>query len=103
QDAARSDDNLTLSEETTSNISDKPSPLVLGISAVIALILIGFFSFRAMENNAGVTVAELTPEVELTATPQITATPTPLALEAQDDIIRDGDDERTVAYPVSLQ
>src|SRR5690606_13679482 len=31
QDAAQNDDNLALSEETTSNISDKPSPLVLAI------------------------------------------------------------------------
>jgi hypothetical protein len=36
-------------------------------------------------------------------TPVVTSTPTPLALEAQDDIIEDGDDERTIAYPVSLQ
>jgi hypothetical protein len=48
-------------------------------------------------------IAEATPEVDATVTPIITPTPTPLALEAQDDIIQDGDDERTTAYPVSLQ
>ncbi|MEL6527510.1 MAG: hypothetical protein AAFQ07_17550, partial [Chloroflexota bacterium] len=50
-----------------------------------------------------IAVAELTPELEPTETPIVTPTPTPLALEVQDDIIEDGDDERTVAYPVSLQ
>ena len=69
----------------------------------MAVVLIGFFLLRGASNNDGVAVAELTPEVEPTETPMVTPTPTPLALEAQDDIIEDGDDERTVAYPVSLQ
>ena len=95
--AWQSDDGLALPEETISNISDKPSPIVLIVGAVIVLVMMGFFLFRVTDSKDGIAVAELTPEIELTATP------TPLALEAQDNVIQDGDDERTVAYPVSLQ
>ena len=38
-----------------------------------------------------------------TPTPEVSPTPTPLALEAQDDVITGGDSERAVAYPVNLQ
>lgn len=103
QDAAKNDDGLELPEETTTSMGDKPSLILIVAGIVMAVVLVGFFLFRATGNNEGVEVAELTPEVESTATPQVTATPTPLALEVQDDIIQDGDDERTVAYPVSLQ
>ncbi|MBZ0293558.1 MAG: hypothetical protein K8L99_13405, partial [Anaerolineae bacterium] len=34
---------------------------------------------------------------------EVSPTPTPLALEAQDDVITGGDRERAVAYPVNLQ
>ncbi|MEM9954330.1 MAG: hypothetical protein AAF846_22155 [Chloroflexota bacterium] len=103
QDAAKSDDGLLLPEESTSSATQKPSPLILIAGVVMAVVLIAFVLLRGGSNNDGVAVAELTPEVEPTETPIVTSTPTPLALEAQDDIIEDGDDERTVAYPVSLQ
>jgi hypothetical protein len=45
----------------------------------------------------------MTPESSLTPTPEVSPTPTPLALEAQDDVITDGDADRAVAYPVNLQ
>ena len=103
QDAAKSDDGLVVPEESTTGVAQKPSPVILIAGVVMAVVLIGFFLVRDGGNNDGVAVAELTPDVEPTETPMITPTPTPLALEAQDDIIEDGDDERTVAYPVSLQ
>lgn len=101
QDAARSDDGLVLPEESTTSATQKPSPMILIAGVVMAVVLIGFVLLRGGNNSDG--VAELTSEVEPTETPMVTPTPTPLALEAQDDIIEDGDDERTVAYPVSLQ
>ena len=103
QDAAKSDDGLVVPEESATDAIQKPSPVILIAGVVMAVVLIGFVLFRGGSNNDGVAVAELTPEVEPTETPVVTSTPTPLALEAQDDIIEDGDDERTVAYPVSLQ
>lgn len=103
QEAAKIDDGLALPEATKNNMSDKPSSVILVVGTLIALVLVGIFLFRGIGNNNGIAVAELTPELDFTATPQMTATPTPLALEAQDDVIQDGDDERTVAYPVSLQ
>src|SRR5690606_7043318 len=40
----------------------------------------------------------------LTPTPELSPTPTPLALEAQDDVIGSSDSkQRVVAYPVNLQ
>ena len=103
QDAAKSDDGLVLPEESTTSATQKPLPVIMIAGVVMAVVLIGFFLLRGGSNNDGVAVAELTPEIEPTETPVVTPTPTPLALEAQDDIIEDGDDERTVAYPVSLQ
>ncbi|MEM9954505.1 MAG: hypothetical protein AAF846_23050 [Chloroflexota bacterium] len=103
QNAAKSDDGLVLPEESTTSASTKPSPLILIAGVVMAVVLIGFVLLRSGSNNDWIAVAELTPEFEPTETPVVTPTPTPLALEAQDDIIEDGDDERTVAYPVSLQ
>ncbi len=103
QDAAQKDEGLILPDETTTSTVDKPSPIVIIVGVAIAVALIGFFLLRGASNNDGIAVAELTPEVEPTETPQMTATPTPLALEAQDNIIEGGDDERAIAYPVSLQ
>jgi hypothetical protein len=48
-------------------------------------------------------VAEVTAEISATATPDANPTLTPLALEAQDDVITGGDSARAVAYPVNLQ
>ncbi|MEL6408231.1 MAG: hypothetical protein AAFR81_27950 [Chloroflexota bacterium] len=103
QDTAKSDDGLVLSDDNTTDATQKPSPMIMIAGVVIAVILMGFFLLRGGSNERGIAVAELTPELEPTETPIVTPTPTPLALDVQDDIIRDGDDERTIAYPVSLQ
>lgn len=103
QDAAKSDEGLAVPKENTTSMTQKPSPVIMIAGVVMAVVLIIFVLLRSGNNNDGIAVAELTPEVEPTETPMVTSTPTPLALEAQDDIIEDGDDERTVAYPVSLQ
>jgi hypothetical protein len=52
------------------------------------------------QNTAGLETTELTTE---TPTPEFSPTPTPLALEAQDEVIEGGDRTRAVAYPVNLQ
>jgi hypothetical protein len=48
-------------------------------------------------------VAEALPTLTPTVTPVMSPTPTPLALEAQDNVIQGGDPERVVTYPVNLQ
>ncbi|MEL6403869.1 MAG: hypothetical protein AAFR81_05865 [Chloroflexota bacterium] len=103
QDAAKNDEGAITEHSTTENVASTLSPLVIGVGVVMAILLMGIFLFRGSGDDSTVEVAELTPAVEPTITPQMTPTPTPLALDVQDDIIRDGDDERTVAYPVSLQ
>lgn len=104
QEAARNDEGLDIADDTVQSVSDKPSPIIMVALAIVALGLIGFFLLRGGgDNESAVEIAEMTAEAEITGTPIVTPTPTPLALEAQDDIIEDGDDERTIAYPVSLQ
>ena len=103
QQAAKNDDALDTPEDTSQTTGSKPSPRVMGAGLVLALILIAFLFLRGGSDNEATDAPELTPEVAATATPVITPTPTPLALEAQDNIIEDSDDERAIAYPVSLQ
>ncbi|MEL6525424.1 MAG: hypothetical protein AAFQ07_06900, partial [Chloroflexota bacterium] len=103
QDAAKNDEGAITEHSTTENTASTPSPIVIGVGVFIAILLIGVLLFSGTGDDSAVEVAELTPTIEPTITPQMTSTPTPLALDVQDDIIRDGDDERTVAYPVSLQ
>lgn len=102
QEAAKNDDMLVSSEERPDR-SDKPPIFVLVMGTILVVMMVAIFLYQANQGNSDPVVAEATSELEASATPQQTATPTPLALEAQDDIIQDGDDERRIAYPVSLQ
>lgn len=101
QSAAKTSDTLDLPDTAFSKTSDKPSPKVVIFLVVMGLMLLAFFLMRGGSSDES--SAELSTDPTHTSTPQVSPTPTPLALEAQDDVIQGGDSERAVAYPVNLQ
>ena len=68
---------------------------------LLLVCFIGLFLLRS--GGGGSDDTNLTTTPTETATPEVQPTVTPLALEAQDDVITGGDSERAVAYPVNLQ
>jgi hypothetical protein len=104
QEAARENDLPDASDDAQAATSSKPSPKVLLVMGLLALVFVAVLLPRLLgggSSNEG--EMEVTPEVSPTPTPVVSPTPTPLALEAQDDVITGGDQERAVAYPVNLQ
>ncbi|MEQ8672787.1 MAG: hypothetical protein RLP44_26910 [Aggregatilineales bacterium] len=102
QDAARSNDSLETKDDST-HTRAKPSAKVI-IIAMMLVIVVGFVMMRVLGGGGGSDLnAESTEEPTTSPTPEISPTPTPLALEAQDDVISGGDSSRETAYPVNLQ
>ena len=99
QDAARRDERMTQPETGTTAKSGKPSGKVL---AVMGALTIGMMALLLIHSVGGGN-AEATPEVDVTTTLRADVTPTPLALEAQDDVIQGGDNSRAPFYPINLQ
>ncbi len=104
QDAARENDLPDVSDEAQTRTSGKPSPKVLLMMGLLALIFVGVLLPRLLGGGSSKnSELEVAAEVSPTPPPGVSPTPTPLALEAQDDVITGGDRERAVAYPVNLQ
>ena len=104
QEAARENDLPDTLEDVQSTAASKPSPkvmLVMGLLALVFVVALLPRLFGGGNSNEG--GLEVTAEVSPSPTPEVSPTPTPLALEAQDDVITGGDRERAVAYPVNLQ
>jgi hypothetical protein len=101
QDAARSNALTESPDADTPVKSGKPSPKLLAALFIGGLIFGAILLLRPSGNRATTVSADVTPIPSLTA--EVSPTPTPLALEAQDDVIQAGDTARAVAYPVSLQ
>lgn len=104
QDAARDNEMPDLGDNRLEAGSGQTSPkMKLAIGAMLVI----FVSFMLLRLSSGggsrEMVVEGTVEASITPTPEVSPTPTPLALEAQDDVITDGDADRAVAYPVNLQ
>lgn len=103
QDAAR-DNDLPDGETDTQAKSSPLSPKVIVGLAVISLIFLVLMVFGGIGGKGG---SDAQPEstAEPTETPELEINPTltPLALEAQDDVIAGGDSQRVIAYPVNLQ
>ena len=96
QEAAR-DNHLPDTSDPMPHTSGKVSPkILLGLLVMMLGIMLLPRLFSSQHDPL-----EATPEI--TPTPTLIATLTPLALEAQDDVITSGDRERLVAYPVNLQ
>lgn len=104
QQAAQENDLPETGDASTAATTGKPSPQLVAIFGVLIVIVVGFMLFRVIGGGGGNEVnPESTEEPSATSTPEVSPTPTPLALEAQDDVITGGDSERTTAYPVNLQ
>ena len=101
QSAAQTNDTFDLPDTSSDTTRDKPSPKVLIAMAVVAILVLTFFLMRG--GSPDEPDAVLSTDPTHTPTPEVSPTPTPLALEAQDDVIQGGDSERAVAYPVNLQ
>jgi len=101
QSAAQGNNKLDLPDSSSNTTRDKPSPKVVIAMAVVAMLMLAFFLMRGGSSDEPDEVLSTDPTH--TPTPEVSPTPTPLALEAQDDVIEGGDSERVVAYPVNLQ
>jgi hypothetical protein len=99
QDAAERGAGFDSPEDKTAAKSGKPSSAVLAVIGVLMLGMIALLLLRG-GNNGDV---ESTPEADVTATLPGGITPTPLALEAQDEVIEGGDTSRAPFYPINLQ
>ncbi len=102
QDAAKRNAILDAPEDDAQPSSGKPSPKVVLAIGLSVLLFAGMMLSR-LNGGRATAMIDGTPTATLTPTPAISPTPTPLALESQDDVIREGDGGREVAYPVSLQ
>ncbi len=98
QDAARRDEQMAQPENESAAKSGKLSGRVL---AIIGALMLGMILLLLMRGAGGRDSA--TADHDATATSLAGMTPTPLALEAQDDIIQGGDDNRAPFYPINLQ
>lgn len=99
QDAAERGAGFDSPEDITAAKSGKPSGKVLAIMGVLMMGMIALVLLR----GGGSSGVETTPEVDMTATLPGGVTPTPLALEAQDEVIEGGDTSRAPFYPINLQ
>ena len=101
QQSARQDDVPGadyLADDTTSDTKPNRAVMAVGI-----LLVTGLMAFALLRGNSNRDEVVLVDEPTATATLSVSSTPTPLALEAQDDVVTGGDPERAVAYPVNLQ
>ncbi|MAU11763.1 MAG: hypothetical protein CL607_18200 [Anaerolineaceae bacterium] len=103
QTAARENDLPQIGEAGADVAAGKPSPKLLMAMAAILLIFVGVMAFRLLSGGADEVALHVTPQASPSPTLEISPTPTPLALEAQDDVIAGGDSERAATYPVNLQ
>lgn len=99
QDAAERGAGFDSPEDKTAAKSGKPSSAVLAVMGVLMIGMIALLLLRGGNNS----VVETRPEADMTATLPGGITPTPLALEAQDEVIEGGDTSRAPFYPINLQ
>ncbi|MBE2266700.1 MAG: hypothetical protein IAE80_00615, partial [Anaerolinea sp.] len=100
QEAAQRGEGFDAPEAETTAKTGKPSGKVIGVLGALMLLMLAFLLLRGGGNSGA---AEATAEVDVTATLPSGITPTPLALEAQDEVIEGGDTSRAPFYPINLQ
>ena len=93
QDAARENTILDAPEDEVRPVSGKPSPKVAAAVGLAALLFVGFMLTRLLGGHPSSAV-QATPHARPTPTLAVSPTPTPLALEAQDEVIQGGDSGR---------
>ncbi|MCI0713740.1 MAG: hypothetical protein L0154_26515 [Chloroflexi bacterium] len=101
QAAARTGEVLNPPEQDLSRQSLSAGPLMLiGGGLLIFVCLFGFLLLRGGGSEAN---NDLTAVVETTPTLRYTITPSPIALLQSDEVIREGDRDRALSYPIGLQ
>ncbi|MBE2183481.1 MAG: hypothetical protein IAE89_08660 [Anaerolineae bacterium] len=99
QEAAQHGERVDASETEAAAKSGKPSGKVL---AVLGAMMFGMVALMLLRGTGDTDVIN-GDNVTATATLPADVTPTPLALEAQDDVIEGGDTSRAPFYPINLQ
>ena len=99
QDAAQRGGTINAPEENSSAKTSKPSGRALAVLGALVIAMIALMLLRGTSSGS----AEATPELDVTPTLPRGVTPTPLALEAQDEVIEGGDASRAPFYPINLQ
>ncbi|MDX2159902.1 MAG: hypothetical protein SF162_01120 [bacterium] len=99
QEAAERGESINAPENASTTKAGKPSGKVL---AVLGALMVGMVALVLLRGGSDGSV-EVTPDMDVTATLPGGVTPTPLALEAQDDVIEGGDASRAPFYPINLQ
>jgi hypothetical protein len=99
QDAAERGGGFNSPEDKTAAKSGKPSSAML---AVMGVLMVGMVGLVLLRGTGGGAVAA-TPPLSGTPTLSRNITPTPLALEAQDEVIQGGDSSRAPFSPINLQ
>jgi hypothetical protein len=102
QEAAKQSVVLDAPENEGKSVSRKPSPKVAIAVGLVGVMFLGLITSRFFSGSSA-QEREAAPTATVSPTPDVSPTPTPLALEAQDDVIQGGDSGREVAYPVNLQ
>lgn len=100
QEAAQRGEGFDAPEAEVSAKTGKPSGKVIAALGALMLLMLAFILLRGGGTSGA---GEATPEVDVTATLPPGITPTPLALEAQDEVIEGGDTSRAPFYPINLQ
>ena len=98
QDAARQGESIDSQQREVAAKSGKPSGKVL---VVLGALMLGMIALILLRGTGGTDA--VSNHVPATATLPADVTPTPLALEAQDDVIQSGDTSRAPFYPINLQ
>jgi hypothetical protein len=99
QEAARRGERVGESDAGTTARSGKPSGKVLAVLGAFLTAMVALLLVRGMGGGDALAM----PDMTVTATLPAGITPTPLALEAQDEIIEGGDNSRAPFYPINLQ
>ena len=99
QEAAQHGEQIDVSETDIAAKGSKPSGKVLAVLGALMLGMVALILLRGTGDTND------TDNADITSSPTLSAdiTPTPLALEAQDDVIQSGDTSRAPFYPINLQ
>ncbi len=107
QDAVRAGDELDLPHEELSSGKGNSATILLLIGAGVLVFVCLLIILLTRGGGEAEPTAEAAVNAEtlavITPTPRRSPTPTPIALLESDDVIRLGDTDRALAYPIGLQ
>ena len=99
QEAAARGESIDTPETEAAAKSGRPSDKLLAVLGALMMGMVALILLRGTGGTDGVSSNDVTATTTLPAD----VTPTPLALEAQDDVIQSGDTSRAPFYPINLQ